>query len=289
MSVNLNDLECVIYVHFGLNKVQPPMLDFIVIIPARYSSTRLPGKPLLDILGKTMIQRVYQQAEKSSAKAVFVATDDQRIFDQVRAFGGQVVMTQTDHPSGTDRLQEAVTKLGFKDTDIVVNVQGDEPLIPPAVIDQVARNISQSGAAAATLGEAFDSLEMFLNPNAVKVVNDVKGFASYFSRAPIPWARDAFANLNLSQPCEENESAFRELIESARPLRHIGIYAYKVSLLKKFIAWPMAPLEKVECLEQLRILHNGEKIHVEEACASVPGGIDTSEDLDAVRSFLSGS
>jgi 3-deoxy-manno-octulosonate cytidylyltransferase (CMP-KDO synthetase) len=264
------------------------MPDFIVVIPARYASTRLPGKPLLDILGKTMIQRVWEQAKKSSAKAVYIATDDQRIAEQVEQFGGDVVMTEANHPSGTDRLQEAVSKLDFDDADVVVNVQGDEPLIPPEVIDQVAKNIVQSGAAAATLGEAFESMDMFLNPNAVKVVNDANGFASYFSRAPIPWARDAFAQLKGSPSTDAvaNEKAFEQLISMVKPLRHIGIYAYKVSLLKKFVLWPMAPLEKVECLEQLRILHNGEKIHVEEACALVPGGIDTREDLDGVCAYL---
>lgn len=266
------------------------MSNFSVIIPARYSSTRLPGKPLLDILGKPMIQRVYEQAKKSSAVSVYVATDDQRIFDCVKSFGGDVVMTQEHHPSGTDRLQETAERLGLGDSDVVVNVQGDEPLIPPEVIDQVAKNMFQSGASSATLAEEIEALDVFLNPNVVKVVCDAEGIASYFSRAPIPWPRDAFSKFPVdSSTQEDSEKVFQELRQNITLLRHIGIYAYRVSLLKKFVQWPMAPLESTECLEQLRILHNGEKMHVEQACLAVPGGIDTQQDLDSIRKYLSQS
>lgn len=246
-------------------------MNFSVIIPARYASTRLPGKPLRDIGGQTMIERVWRQACLSSAEQVVVATDDQRIAAAVADFGGQVAMTRSDHPSGTDRLFEVVEQLGWDDQSIVVNVQGDEPLIPPQVIDQVAANLAQAQqAGVATLCEPISELASFINPNVVKVVSAANGLAHYFSRAPIPWPRDAFANGALAIP------------GGLPAARHIGIYAYRVAALRAYVGWPAAPLEVIESLEQLRFLANGVAIHVAAACAEVPGGVDTQADLDAV-------
>lgn len=250
-------------------------MKFTVVIPARFGSSRLPAKPLKDIAGQTMIERVYRQAIQSRAERVVVATDDERIAEMVRGFGGEVCMTLASHPSGTDRLQEVASRLGLADSEIVVNVQGDEPLIPPAVINQVAENLSRATAAAvATLSEPIHSAADFLNPNIVKLVTDRAGFALYFSRASIPWPRDSFAASRESLPVS--------------PLfqRHIGIYAYRVSVLNQFVTWPPAPLENLECLEQLRVLWNGERIHVAEAVEPVPGGIDTEADLERVRQLL---
>jgi len=251
-------------------------MKFYVVIPARYASTRLPAKPLKLIAGKPMIQHVYERACLSGAQQVIVATDDDRIETAVKAFGAPVVMTSAAHNSGTDRLQEVVSKLGLGPEDIVVNVQGDEPLIPPQVIDQVAANLAaNSFASVATLSEPIHSLEDFRNPNIVKVVADQAGRALYFSRAPIPWARDHF-----SQPVVES-------LPIAFPAqRHIGIYAYRVALLNRFVTWPQAQLEKIESLEQLRVLSQGDAIHVAEACAQVPGGVDTEADLVRVKALL---
>lgn len=241
-------------------------MQFIVVIPARYASTRLPGKPLRDIKGKSMIQRVWEQACKSSASRVVIATDDQRIEAAAVDFGAEVCMTDADHQSGTDRLQEVAKKLNLAADQIVVNVQGDEPMIPPQVIDQVAENLAAaSSAGVATLCEPIDSVEDFLSPNAVKVVATTNQLALYFSRAPIPWPRDAF---NVAQDSVPN---------TAR--RHIGIYAYRVDYLNQFITWDIAPLERLESLEQLRFMHNNIAIHVADACAPVPSGIDTEDDL----------
>ena len=248
-------------------------MQFIVVIPARYASSRLPGKPLRDIKGKTMIQRVWQQACKSSAARVVIATDDQRIEEAATAFGAEVCMTRDDHISGTDRLQEVAKTLGLADDQIIVNVQGDEPLIPPEVIDQVATNLAKSSTAGvATLCEPLSSVVDFVNPNTVKVVSDVTGNALYFSRAPIPFPRDKSLGSDNSLP------------EDAR--RHIGIYAYKVASINQFVGWDMAPLEQLESLEQLRFLHNNVAIHVADACAPVPGGIDTEDDLNNVINTL---
>ena len=250
-------------------------MSYTIVIPARYSSTRLPGKPLLDIAGRPMIQHVWQQAKKSGASRVVVATDDQRIYKVAEAFGAEVCMTSSDHPSGTDRLQQVVTDLGLDDEHIVVNVQGDEPLIPPALIDQVAQNLALSPEAEiATLCEAIANVEELLNPNTVKVVSDRAGLALYFSRAPMPWPRD--------HPMTEGGA----LPDSKCWFRHIGIYAYRVKLLHKYVTWEPAPLEQTEQLEQLRAMYNGARIHVEQAQMSVPAGVDTQEDLDAVRAFL---
>jgi 3-deoxy-manno-octulosonate cytidylyltransferase (CMP-KDO synthetase) len=184
-------------------------------------------------------------------------------------------MTSPDHQSGTDRLEEVARQCGFGDDDIIVNVQGDEPLVPPAVIAQVAANLNANPqAAVATLCEPIATVEDFTNPNIVKVVCDNAGLALYFSRAPIPWPRDHFLAEKSGMP------------EHLIPMRHLGIYAYRVSHLRQFVTWPMAPLEKIECLEQLRFLWQGESIHVAQACADVPGGVDTEEDLNRVIALV---
>ncbi len=252
-------------------------MSFTVIIPARFASTRLPGKPLELIHDKPMIQRVYEQAQESHADKVIVATDDQRIVDAVVAFGGEVCVTSADHTSGTDRLQEVALQYGLDDEQIVVNVQGDEPCIPPQVINQVAKNLAEnSQATAATLCENIHKAEDFSNPNIVKVVSDIQQMALYFSRASMPYPREVLDETFLQSAQATDQW----------PQRHIGIYAYRVSLLHRFVQWPVAPLEKIESLEQLRILYNGEKIHVEQACEVVPGGIDTQEDLNKLRAMM---
>jgi len=251
-------------------------MSYIVIIPARYSSSRLPGKPLMDIAGKPMIQHVFEQAKKSRAERIVIATDDQRIMDVAQSFGAEVVMTSDKHPSGTDRLEEVVSKLGLPHDGIVVNVQGDEPLIPPELIDQVAENLSaQPSAGMATLCEQIHDVESVCNPNVVKVVFDGSGLANYFSRAPIPWSRESFSD---PQPYLPKDSDY---------YRHIGIYAYRVSFLKDYVTWPPSMTEQVERLEQLRALSNGVNIHVEITKASPPAGVDTQEDLERLRALFS--
>lgn len=251
-------------------------LKYTVIIPARYASSRLPGKPLVDIKGKTMIQRVYEAAGQSVAQQVIVATDDARIEQVAEGFGAKVCMTREDHESGTDRLQEVVQALGLADDDIVVNVQGDEPLIPPEVIDQVAELLARhSEADIATLCEPITDIKTVNDPNAVKVVSSTSQQALYFSRAPIPYDRDG---TQLEAVKSADTTPYR---------RHIGIYAYRVRLLNKFVTWPASQLEQIEKLEQLRAMENGSVIVVEDAKAFVPAGIDTQEDLNKVRALLS--
>ncbi len=247
-------------------------MSFTVIIPARYQSSRLPGKPLADIAGKPMVQWVHEQALQAGAERVVVATDDQRIADVVSGFGGEVCMTSPNHESGTERLAEVVNKLAIPADHIIVNVQGDEPLIPPAIISQVAKNLEKSRAPMATLGVAIESEQEAFNPNAVKVVADANGFALYFSRATIPWDRDNFANGSapLKQPL----------------MRHIGLYAYRAGFIERYVSWEPSQLEKIESLEQLRVLWYGERIHIELAEVAPPAGVDTAEDLEEVRRLL---
>jgi 3-deoxy-manno-octulosonate cytidylyltransferase (CMP-KDO synthetase) len=236
----------------------------------------LPGKPLLDIAGKPMIQHVYERAIQSGADQVIIATDDQRIAEVAEGFNARVCMTDAGHESGTDRLQEVVSQLGLDDQHIVVNVQGDEPLVPPAVIDQVAANLAgNSSAGIATLVEAIVDIEDVFNANAVKAVMDNKGRALYFSRAPIPWARDDFS------------AASKKLPSGITYFRHIGIYAYRVQFLHQFVQWPPGLLEQTEKLEQLRAMENGVDIHIAEASEAIPAGIDTQADLDKVRAMFS--
>lgn len=251
-------------------------MSFTIVIPARYASTRLPAKPLRAIAGKPMIQHVYERACASAASEIIIATDDIRIEAAAKKFGAKVCMTSPDHTSGTDRLQEVVTQLQLRDDSIVVNVQGDEPLIPAQVINQVAANLAaMPSASMATLSEAIHSLADFRNPNIVKVVADQQGRALYFSRAAIPWPRDHFAT-------ESVQTLPQDFIAQ----RHIGIYAYRVALLNRFVTWPAAPLEKIESLEQLRVLWNGEIIQIAEALVPVPGGVDTEEDLARVTNII---
>lgn len=250
-------------------------MSFTVVIPARIGSTRLPNKPLLDLQGKTMLQRVWEQAGQSGAERVFIATDDVRVQEAARSFGAEAMLTSEQHPSGTDRLQEVAQALELDGEAIIVNVQGDEPLIPPAVIDQVADNLQRNASAGiATLCEKIEKLQDLSSPNVVKVVRDANDMALYFSRAPIPWPRDAFADNSQQLPAD------------GQWFRHIGIYAYRVSLLHNYVRWPAAPEELLEKLEQLRALHQGTKIHVAEALTTVPGGVDTQADLDHVRALL---
>lgn len=248
-------------------------MSFTVIIPARYQSTRLPGKPLADICGKTMIERVYEQSVQAGADKVIVATDDDRVADEVNRFGGEVCMTSDKHESGTERLAEVVEKMAIPDDHIVVNVQGDEPLIPPQIISQVAQNLADSDAPMSTLGVEINSAEEAFNPNAVKVVADENGYAMYFSRATIPWDRDQFAS---------DKQALR-----APLMRHIGIYAYRAGFINTYINWAPSALERIESLEQLRVLWYGEKIHVELAKVAPAAGVDTPEDLEEVRRIVS--
>ena len=248
---------------------------FTVVIPSRFASTRLPGKPLLLIAGKPMIQHVWEQASKSSAQRVVVATDDARIEEACKGFGAEVVMTREDHNSGTDRLAEVAAKLGLAPDAIVVNVQGDEPLIPPSVIDQVAENLAaHPEARMATLAEPIEDVQALFNPNVVKVVSDLNGLALTFSRATLPWAREAFAQHPDVLPADV---PFR---------RHIGIYAYRAGFLQDFVAWGPCWLENTEALEQLRALWHGVRIHVADALIAPPTGVDTPEDLERVRRLL---
>jgi 3-deoxy-manno-octulosonate cytidylyltransferase (CMP-KDO synthetase) len=232
----------------------------------------------MDIHGRPMVQRVWEQACQSAAARVVIATDDERIADVASGFGAEVCMTDPAHPSGTDRLEEVVRILGLDDDHVVVNVQGDEPLIPPGVIDQVAANlVANPVAAIATLCEPIASAEDLRNPNIVKAVTDARGMALYFSRAPVPWPREAFADETASLPGDGSWS------------RHIGIYAYRCRFLHDYVSWPPAPQERLEQLEQLRALHNGAGIHVDEAGETVPPGVDTQGDLEHVRTLLSRS
>ncbi len=244
-----------------------------IIIPARFASTRLPGKPLLDIAGKSMIERVHDCAQASGATRVVVATDDERIAQVVRGFDGEVCMTRADHVSGTDRLAEAIQKLDIPEEAIVVNLQGDEPLMPPKLIRAVADLLAaHPGTAMATAAHAMTGRDDFLNPNVVKVVADQTGHALYFSRAPIPWPRDVMQGGGTA----------------IKAFRHIGLYAYRAGFVSRYAAWPAAPLETVESLEQLRVLWHGEKIAVVEADEAPALGVDTSQDLERVRRYFQG-
>jgi 3-deoxy-manno-octulosonate cytidylyltransferase (CMP-KDO synthetase) len=248
-------------------------MSFTIVIPARFASTRLPGKPLLPVAGKPMIQHVWERARCAGAGRVLIATDDARIEEACLAFGAEVMMTDAAHKSGTDRLAEVARRLRLTSEEIVVNVQGDEPLIPPPVIEQVAHNLARHDTASiATLCEGIRDEEQLIDPNAVKVVRDREGFALYFSRAPIPYPRDR--GLSSTQPLE------------AGWWRHLGIYGYRAGFLARFSTWEPAALERCESLEQLRALYQGERIHVDVACAAVPGGVDTPEDLARLRTRL---
>lgn len=249
-------------------------MSFTVIIPARYASSRLPRKPLLDIAGKPMIQHVWEKAQQAGAKRVIVATDHPEIEAVVTAFGGEVCMTSDKHNSGTERLAEVVEKMGIASEEIIVNVQGDEPLIPPVIIKQVAENLANHQVKMATLAVKLTSKEELLNPNVVKTLTDQNGMALYFSRAVIPFPRDQFATL---------DDAF---VQQQNYLRHIGIYAYRAGFIKQYVEWQPTALEQIESLEQLRALWYGEKIHLALAEQAPAVGVDTAEDLERVREIL---
>jgi len=247
-------------------------MNFKVVIPARYGSTRLPGKPLLEIDGKPMIQHVHQRAVESGADQIIVATDDQRISDCVKGFGGEVCLTDSSHRSGTDRIAEVVRQYTWGADEIVVNLQGDEPDMAPALLHQVAVDMdSHPDAVMTTLSADLSDAAQLFDPNVVKLVTDAKGYALYFSRAPIPWNRDQFAN---RERLPTSVQGYR---------RHIGLYAYRAGFLDRYIKWQPAPLELAESLEQLRVLWHGERIHVS-AAAEAPGqGVDTQHDLDLLN------
>ena len=250
-------------------------MKFTVIIPARFASTRLPGKPLLDIAGKPMIQHVYERALESGAERVVIATDEVKIETVAKGFGAQVCMTAAHHRSGTERLSEVVNKLGLGVDEIVVNLQGDEPMMSSQLVHQVAQNLSDHAqASVATLAERIHNAAELFDPNAVKVVCDEQGYALYFSRAPIPWDRDAFA------------VTMAELPQRSHHLRHIGLYAYRAGFINQYVSWPACTLEEVESLEQLRVLWRGHKIHVAEAQVATVAGVDTASDLERVRQLL---
>lgn len=242
---------------------------FVVVIPARYQSMRLPGKPLIDIGGKPMLLHVVERARQSAARAVYVATDDERIRKVCEDAGVPVCLTAATHPTGTDRIEEVTRQLGLAPSDIVVNVQGDEPLLPPAVIDQVAAGLATTPEAGIhTLCVPLHDKREFHDPNAVKLVCAGNGRVLYFSRAPIPWPRDEAGNVP----------------SIAR--RHIGLYAYRVEVLQRFVTWPPGRLESIEKLEQLRAMEQGVAIHASLACAPIPAGVDTPADLEAVRRIV---
>lgn len=250
-------------------------MSFVIVIPARFESTRLPGKVLADIAGKPMIQWVVEKAKASGASQVIVATDNEQVANIVESFGGEVCRTRSDHQSGTERLAEVMNIYQFADDQVIVNVQGDEPFIPPANIAQVANNLaSQTQARMATLAYKISAVEEAFNPNAVKVLCDKDGYALYFSRACIPYDRSNFLG--------------KDIITSIGDfyLRHIGIYAYRAGFIKDYVSWPASQLEQIESLEQLRVLWQGEKIHVATALERLPvEGVDTPEDLAKARAF----
>lgn len=248
--------------------------DFVVAIPSRYASQRLPGKPLLPIAGDPMVLHVARRALAAGAREVVVATDDSRIAAALDKSGVRVVMTRTDHASGSDRLAECARVCDWSHETVVVNLQGDEPLAPASGIRAVAAALIESATSMATLATPFGTIEEFLDPNCVKVVADQNGGALYFSRAPVPWPRDAFAKTKDALPV-------------AMPfLRHIGIYAYRAGFLQTFTALPATPLERAESLEQLRALEHGHAIAVRISPEPFPAGVDTPEDLARVRALI---
>ncbi|WP_298978867.1 3-deoxy-manno-octulosonate cytidylyltransferase [uncultured Psychrobacter sp.] len=259
-----------------------------IVIPARFKSTRLPGKPLLEIHGKPMILWVAEKARAADfADDMCIATDDKRIAKLCIEAGFEVVMTRHDHASGTDRLAEVAAIKGWSKEDIVINMQGDEPLVPPLLLEQVKTLlVKDSASVMATLYEPIEDSESFMRPSVVKVVNDTvnqQQRALYFSRAPIPCDRD----LALAMACDNKDGASLD-IDPKPPkaaYRHLGLYAYRVSLLEQFVAWPQTPLEVLESLEQLRILENGGHIAIAAAALQLPAGVDTQDDLDRLNAM----
>jgi 3-deoxy-manno-octulosonate cytidylyltransferase (CMP-KDO synthetase) len=250
-------------------------MKFKVVIPARYASVRLPGKPLLEIAGKPMIQHVFERALESGANQVVVATDSEKIADVCREFSADVCMTSAEHRSGSDRIAEVVAQRGWQDDEIIVNLQGDEPCMPAELLTQVAEDMSQHDAAGVTtLSAPITARNMLFDPHVVKVVTDLQGYALYFSRAPIPWHRDEFIDADSPLP---SDTGFA---------RHIGLYAYRAGYLAKYVAWERAPIERAESLEQLRVLWHGGRIHVSGARMEPGQGVDTRDDLQQVEAAL---
>lgn len=248
--------------------------EFWVVIPARYASSRLPGKPLCDVAGYPMLWYVYKHAVASGAMQVIIATDDERIYNVAKNMGAEACMTSPTHCSGTDRVAEVVQYYQVPSDTIIINVQGDEPLLPPVLIRQVAQALhDQPTAQVATLCESITELADVFNPHIVKVVLDKQGFALYFSRAPLPWQRDTFTKTSPT-------------LQAGLHFRHIGIYAYRVQDLLQNTQLPPCPLEQAEALEQLRILFNGGKIYVAQAVVKAGIGVDTPEDLMTVRQLM---
>ncbi len=261
---------------------------FTVLIPARMASSRLPNKPLADIAGRPMVVRVALRAMQSRATRVVVAADDARILTACEAHGVQAILTRSDHASGSDRLAEACVALGLDGDDIVVNVQGDEPLMDPALINAVAALLpEQPDASMGTAAHAIDSLADHTNPNVVKVVLDACGLAHYFSRAPIPFARD-HAGIAWWQGAAQAASPSIGALAGFAPLRHVGIYSYRAGFLRAFPTLAPAPTEAIEALEQLRALWHGHRIAVHLAAAAPGPGVDTLQDLERVRALLAG-
>lgn len=255
-------------------------MKFKVVVPARYASTRLPAKPLLDLGGKPMVARVAERAVLSGAEEVWVATDHAEVQAAAERCGLSVLLTRADHPSGTDRLAEVVELRGWDDDTIIVNVQGDEPLIDPALIAQTARQLADSGADIATVAHPISDAADFFNPNIVKVVCTAAGDALYFSRAPIPYARDHFAR----------EAGGETLPEGMPAYRHVGLYAYRARFLRAYARLAPSPLERFEALEQLRALWHGFRISVAISDHLPPAGVDTPEDAERMRKwFAAGS
>lgn len=251
-------------------------MSFTVLVPARLASTRLPDKPLADIAGQPMVVRVALRAAKSGAARVVVAADHASIVDACGRHGVEAILTRQDHPSGSDRLAEACEQLGLDGDQIVVNVQGDEPLIDPALVDAVAATLAAKPAAAmSTAVHAIDSIADFMNPNVVKAVLDAQGHALYFSRAPVPWWRDGSSG-----------GAAPAVLPSPAPLRHIGIYGYRAGFVRRFPSLPPSPVEATEALEQLRALWHGHRIAVYVSLSAPGPGVDTPEDLERVRAIF---
>ena len=251
-------------------------LAFTVLVPARLASTRLPGKPLADLAGLPMVVRVARQAALAGAARVVVAADDARVVHACKQHGVQAVMTRPDHASGSDRLAEACTLLGLEEEAIVVNLQGDEPLMPPALLARCALLLQEHpDCVMGTVAHPIDNVADYRNPNVVKVVLDARGRALLFSRAPLPWWRDA--------PSPD------ALPADPPPLRHLGLYAYRAGFLRTFPNLPAAPLERLEALEQLRVLWHGQRIAVHVADQAPAAGVDTPEDLERVRRLLDAS
>ena len=250
-------------------------MSFSVIIPARYASTRLQGKPLLDIHGHPMVYWTWRQACQSGAQRVVIATESEQVKQACEAFGAQVCLTSAHHQSGTERIAEVLAQLGIDDEEILVNLQGDEPMLPPRLIHQVAQALEgRQDVFMATLCEPIDDLDTLFSPHAVKVSRDIHHFAINFSRAPLPWARDEF------------EQTPKQMPTNWHYMRHIGLYAYRAGFVKRYVNWPECQLEQVERLEQLRVLWHGERILVEQAEVEAGIGVDTQAQLDKVRRLM---